>query len=187
MPSHSSPGGQGLAPWRQHRAARQIAGRRTRALLTAASACFPRPPPRPQVPTPSSNHAEGRCQGEYLDTSRRHQLQACRYAAAAPEDLPRPDHRSYHRAYSPAPRLLSPQSPAKKAPKAKKEKDPNAPKKPLGSYMLFAADKRASVREGEGGQARRSRQPPSRAAAPAPALSRNPLSTQLIQDTPTRR
>ena len=29
--------------------------------------------------------------------------------------------------------------------KVKKEKDPNAPKRALGSYMFFAADKRGAV------------------------------------------
>lgn len=36
---------------------------------------------------------------------------------------------------------------AKPEKKEKKKKDPNAPKKNLGAYMFFCADKRAAVKE----------------------------------------
>jgi len=43
--------------------------------------------------------------------------------------------------------LFPPQAAAKAKPakKEKKEKDPNAPKRPLSSYMLFCKDERANV------------------------------------------
>jgi len=43
---------------------------------------------------------------------------------------------------------VAPATPAKKAEKASKPKDPDAPKKPLSSYLVFSAAKRAEVPEG---------------------------------------
>jgi ABC-type transporter MlaC component len=43
---------------------------------------------------------------------------------------------------------VAPATPAKKAKKASKPKDPDAPKKPLSSYLVFSAAKRAEVPEG---------------------------------------
>jgi len=46
------------------------------------------------------------------------------------------------------PVAAAPATTAKKAKKASKPKDPNAPKKPLSSYLIFSAAKRAEVPEG---------------------------------------
>jgi len=46
------------------------------------------------------------------------------------------------------PVAAAPATPAKKVKKASKPKDPDAPKKPLSSYLIFSAAKRAEVPEG---------------------------------------